>query len=209
MRRGLAQRSIDAGRWSDAEQILQSLLASDPNDTEARFLKGTMLYRQGYFRAAEPFLRGVTSGPIEREARAMRAVSLMKSDQVEEGEPEARRLLAERPPLNDIDLTLTLAEVLYERGDLTAALALVDEAAAFAPRHPIPPYWRARVQLQQKKIAEATKSAEDSVRLAPQLPFAHDLLSRLYRLQGRSAEAAREAEWLRQFENQKTQGARK
>jgi predicted Zn-dependent protease len=139
----------------------------------------------------------------------MRAVCLMKIGQQERGEAEARTLLAERPPLNDVDVTLTLAEVLYERGDLRGALALADEAMAFAPRHPIPPYWRARVLLQQKQILAAAKSAEDSVRLAPQLPFAHDLLSRIYRLQGRTADAARETEWLRQFENQKAQGVRK
>jgi predicted Zn-dependent protease len=130
----------------------------------------------------------------------------MKTGQVDLGETEARKLLAEQPPLNDLDLTITLAEALYEGGNLTGAIALADQAIAFAPRHPIPPFWRARVLLRQKKIAEAAQSAEESVRLAPQLPFAHDLLSRVYRLQGRAADAAREAEWLRQFENRKTQG---
>jgi predicted Zn-dependent protease len=145
--------------------------------------------------------------PQHRQARALLAVSRMKTGDVDAGEQEARQLLASQPPLNDVDLTITFAEILYERGSLDEALVLVEEAVRFAPKHPIPELWRARLLLRLERIEDAVAAAERSVQLSPELPFAHDLLVRLYRLQGRDKEARREADSLREFEQRKTKGA--
>jgi tetratricopeptide (TPR) repeat protein len=119
---------------------------------DAQLMLGTLLYKQGYFAAAEPVLSAVLDlDPKRRQAGAMRAVSRIKIGKLESGEQEARTLLGTQPPLNDVDLTMTLAEALYERGDLDEALTHVDEAIAFAPKHPIPPFWRARVLLSPER----------------------------------------------------------
>ena len=43
----------------------------------------------------------------------------------------------------------------------------------------------------------------ESIRLLPQFPEAHNLLIRIYQMQGRTKEAAQQAEWLRDYERHK------
>ncbi len=61
-------------------------------------------------------------------------------------------------------------------------------------------FWRAKVLLQLHRTAEAAGAAEESIRLQPQLPEAHNLLVRIYQMQGRTKEAAQQAEWLRDYQ---------
>ena len=64
-------------------------------------------------------------------------------------------------------------------------------------------FWRAKVLLQLERTVEAAGAAEEAIRLLPQFPEAHNLLLRIYQMQGRTKEAARQAEWLRDYERQK------
>ena len=61
-------------------------------------------------------------------------------------------------------------------------------------------FWRARLLLQLHRPNEAAAAAEQSVRLLPNLPVAHNLLLRIYQMQGRTKEAAEQAEWLRDYQ---------
>ena len=61
-------------------------------------------------------------------------------------------------------------------------------------------FWRAKVLLQLHRAGEAASAAEESIRLQPQLPQAHNLLIRIYQMLGRTKEAAQQAEWLRDYQ---------
>ena len=62
------------------------------------------------------------------------------------------------------------------------------------------PAWAAPFKPARMFAAEAASAAEQSVRLTPQLPNAHNLLIRIYQMQGRVKEAAEQAEWMRDYE---------
>ena len=114
-----------------------------------------------------------------------------------------QKLLAESPPPNDIDLTLTYAQYLYEHGEMDKAMAQARAATEFAPQHPIAWFWMARLLLQNGDLRQAAQAAEQSVALGPQLPYARNLLVRIYRLEGRTDDAERQAEWVKSFEARK------
>jgi hypothetical protein len=57
--------------------------------------------------------------------------------------------------------------------------------------------------LQLHRTGEAASAAEESIRLRPELPEAHNLVLKIYQMQGRTKEAAQQAEWLRDYERRK------
>ena len=71
---------------------------------------------------------------------------------------------------------------------------------AAVPDSPMAFFWKAKVLLQLHRTGEAAGAAEESIRLQPQLPEAHNLLVRIYQMQGRTKEAAQQAEWLRDYQ---------
>jgi len=192
------------GRYQEAEHVLKAFAEDNPGKPEAQAVLGKLYYNFGYYAAALPALQKAGAlEPSDRESRILGAVCLFKTGAAEIAEAATRKLLSETPPPNDIDLTLTYAQYLYENGDVKAALLQTRAAVAFAPQHPIGFFWLARILQAQGETKEATEAAERSVQLAPQLPFARNLLVRLYRMQGRAEDAARQAEWLRASELRK------
>jgi tetratricopeptide (TPR) repeat protein len=192
------------GQYQEAERLLKQFAEQNPQDFQAQRALGELYYRFGYYAAAEPVLeRAFALEPRDRRSRILSAVCLFKIGDVEHAAQATRKLLAETPPPNDIDLSLTYAQYLYENHDLNGALALAKATVAFAPQHPIAFFWLARILQARGDTKEATRAAEESVELAPSLPYARNLLVRLYRLQGRAEDAEREAQWLKDFEAQK------
>lgn len=202
--RATALQLARRGRYPQAEEILKHLVESEPLDLASQSALAQLNYRFGYYDAALlPASKVIELRPDDREMRILQAVCLFKTGGDAAAVNLTRHLLTANPPPNDIDLTLTYAQYLYEHGEWESALAQVQCAIEFAPQHPIGYFWLARILLQQEKLAEAAAAAERSVSLAPQLPFARNLLVRIYRLQGRQADMERESEWLRAYEARK------
>jgi tetratricopeptide (TPR) repeat protein len=192
------------GQYQQAEQVLKLFAEQNPDTPEAQEALGQLYYHYGYYAAAEPaFEKAFSLDPNDKHSRVLSAVCLFKIGDRQKAELVTKQLLAEKPPPNDIDLSLTYAQYLYENRDLAGALAQTEAAVAFAPQHPIGFFWLARILQAQGETKAATEAAEHSVQLAPQLPYARNLLVRLYRTQGRMDDAAREAQWLKNFEAQK------
>jgi tetratricopeptide (TPR) repeat protein len=192
------------GQYQEAERLLKQFAEQNPQDSQAQRALGELYYHFGYYAAAEPVLgRAFAVEPRDKRARILSAVCLFKIGDIEHAVQSTKALLAETPPPNDIDLSLTYAQYLYENHDLNGALTLAKATVAFAPQHPIGFFWLARILQARGDTKEATKAAEQSVELAPSLPYARNLLVRLYRLQGRADDAEREAQWLKDFETQK------
>lgn len=192
------------GQYFDAERALKELARTDPGDPAVYAALGELYYRFGHYEAAVPALaKAIELRPKGRQSRVWKAVCLFKLGQSDAALAMTRELLVETPPPNDIDLSLTYAEYLYQQRDLDEALKQTRAAIAFAPRHPVGYFWLARLLLEKRQLGDAASAAERSVTLAPQLPFARNLLVRIYRMQGRTADSERQAAWIRDYENRK------
>lgn len=192
------------GRYIEAERALKAYADRNANQPEAQAILAQLYYHFGYYaNALQMFDKAIALAPGDRQSRILGAVCLFKTGEGEKAAAVTKQLLAEQPPPNDIDLTLTYAQYLFERRDLDAALIQTRAAVAFAPQHPIGFFWLARILQAKGETKEATVAAEKSVELAPQLPYARNLLVRLYSLQGRLDDAQRQAQWLKDFEAQK------
>jgi protein O-GlcNAc transferase len=187
-----------------AEEMLQELTASDSKDYKSWFVLGELKYRMGYYYAAqESFEKSLIIRPANLRAQIYRAVCLVKTGRLSEGEEHCKRLILDAATPKDLDLWLTYVELLYDSQRTSEALRTANEVIGFAPEHPIARYWLAKCLLQSGRLADASVEAERAVAAAPQLPFARSLLLQIYRKEGRIAEAARQADWLRQYEDRR------
>jgi tetratricopeptide (TPR) repeat protein len=203
LRRTLAHAFIDAGRVQEADAILQALCNSDPKDTEASYLEGMLMYRNGYYQRALEFLeKSLALRGDNVPAQQMLAVALVRVGRTAEGQVACKRLLDSPSAAPDLDVTITYAESFYEDGRTREALVYADRAVQHWPRNSIAWFWRARLLLDLGRNEDALKDAQQSVLLAPQLPFGHTVLLLIYRKLGRTEDAGREAEWLRQNNSQ-------
>jgi predicted CXXCH cytochrome family protein len=210
--------SPDEPQYNSAQQLLTSLDARDvnragtsertipPENIEARtsFLDGQSQYRNENYGAAlnelDHALRLAPSADWATKAQIFRAICLEKLARTEEAEAAIKALSASPEGRSDVELQLAYAELLYETGHAEEALEPIDVAVAADTKSPTAYFWRAKVLLQLRRIDEAGAAARESIRLFPDSPLAHNLLIRIYQIQGRANEAAQEAEWLREYQ---------
>jgi len=203
--RTMARALLDLYQFMPAQELLEKLTQTDPNDGESWYYLGLLMYRNGYYGAALPALdKSLATRPDSPKARIYRAVCLSKIARTKEAEAAFVQLSENSEALKDPDFLLVYAELLFETGRAEAALKQVDRAVQSLPESPIGYFWRGRILLHLGRVGDAAKAAEHAVELAPQLPFAHNLLVQIYRNQGRTPEAARQADWLRDYEARMT-----
>lgn len=179
--------------------------ASNENSAEAdsHYREGERLYQEkeygGALKELEEAMRLAPQATWARTAEIERAVSLEKLGRTDEAEASMKSLLATTAG-KDVDLQLAYVELLYDTGRPDQALQKIDQLIATEPGAPMAYFWRAKVLLQLQRLGEAAKAAEESIRLQPNLPFAHNLLIRIYQMQGRTREAAEQAQWLSDYQ---------
>jgi len=173
-------------------------------DAKARYLEGQVQYRNEYYGAAlQDFEQALDLAPQAAwatKARVYRAICLEKLARTDEAEAAMRALAAKPEAGHDLDLQLAMVELLYETGRAEEALKRIEDVIVADPKAPMAYFWRAKVLLHLHRTDEAASAAEESIRLLPQLPDAHNLLIRIYQMQGRTREAAQQAEWLRDYQ---------
>lgn len=173
-------------------------------EAEARFREGQSLYQKEYYGAAldnmEQSLKLAPQGEWAAKAQVYRAICLEKLARTGEAEAAMRALAASPGAIEDLDLQLAFVELLYDTGRAEDALQRIEQVTAALPKAPLAWFWRAKVLVQLDRADDAAAAAEESVRLLPEFPQAHNLLIRIYQTQGRSREAAQEAAWLRDYE---------
>jgi tetratricopeptide (TPR) repeat protein len=178
------------------------------DDAQARFNSGQLLYRNSNYGGAlkdlEEALRLGPSADWATKAQAYRAVCLVKLGRVPEAEAAMQALSGKNLASDDLDLQFAVVELFSETGRQEEALKRTSDIIAAYPSNGVAYFWRARVLLQLHQTEEAGKAAEESVRLLPDLSPAHNLLVRIYQLQGRTKEAAQQAEWLRDYQRRTT-----
>jgi predicted CXXCH cytochrome family protein len=209
-------------QYASAQQLLASLELESaqqnsppPNsatphtsdEAQAAFLDGQVLYQDGNYGGAlnklEHALLLAPQAAWATKARIYRAVCLEKLARTEEAEAAIRALSNVPAAQSDLDLQLAFVELLYETGRAEEALKQIDSLIAAVPKAPLAYFWRARVLLELHRVSDAASAAEESIRLLPDLAAAHNLLMRIYLMQGRTKEAAEQAQWLRNYERQK------
>jgi tetratricopeptide (TPR) repeat protein len=192
-------------QYAPAEQLAAEIEAKDPvhaggADPQQQFLQAQVLVKGQYYGAAlqalDQALRAEPSAEWATEARIYRAICLEKLSRAPEAEA-AMQALGDNP---DIDLQLAYVELLLDTGRADAALPRIDKVIAADPKTPMAHFWRAKVLLELHRPADAAAAAEESIRLQAELPEAHNLLIRIYQMQGRTKEAAQQAQWLRDYQ---------
>lgn len=212
----------DDRQYDAAQRLLAEIAAKEPShgvtqpevgssgdagEAQAKFLNGQVLYQNEEYGAAlkdlEQALQLAAQAEWATKAQIDRAICLEKLARTTEAEAEMRRLSEQPEARRDVDLQVAFVELLYETGRAEEALKRVDGVIAADPNAPRAYFWRAKVLLQLHRTDEAASAAEESIRLLPQFPEAHNLLLRIYQMQSRIKEAAQQAEWLRDYERHK------
>ncbi|HEU4597639.1 MAG TPA: tetratricopeptide repeat protein, partial [Pyrinomonadaceae bacterium] len=123
------EKSIEQGRFDEAEKPLLDYAVAHPKDTKALELLGQMRFRQGRFGEAEALFRRVLAlDPALLKAKLNLAHALDESGRRE----EARSLLVEaaRSASADPRVRLSLAESLARVGESRLALAATEALPA-------------------------------------------------------------------------------
>jgi tetratricopeptide (TPR) repeat protein len=210
-RRELGHAYTAGNVFPQAERILRELVDSDSADKESLYYLGALMYQNGYYGAALTFLDGSRDpgggDPVRQmKTEVYRAVCLSRVGRTQEAEAALRDLAIQPGARHEPDLLLVYAELLYETGRPEIALRQADEALRVNPSLAMAHFWRARILFHLKRLPEAAAAAEHSVELIPELPYPRSLLVRIYQAQGRPADALRQADWLRRYEDRMTQG---
>lgn len=193
--------SKDSGQ---SEENLKSSSSEINSGTDARFLAGQLSYRNGQYGAAlkdlEQALQGSPQAEWVTKAQIYRAICLEKLGRAGEAETSMAALSEQPEGRQNVELQLAFAELLDETGRPEEAVKRVDALIATVPKDPMAHFWRARLLLQLQRPDDAAAAAEEAVRLLPEFPEAHGVLLKIYQTQGRTMEAARQAEWLRDYQ---------
>ena len=204
----LAQIEVKSANANGKATGTQTAPANAPlrADSTARkaFLDGQLMYQNKNYVNALPQLEHAlqldSHATWTMQAEIYRAICLEKLGRITEAETAMRALDGDGAASRDVDLQLAFAELLYRTGRTDEALKRVDDLIAAVPKSSLAYFWQAKLLLQLHRVAEAARAAEESVRLAPDAPAAHNLLIGIYQMQGRSKEAAEQAAWLRNYE---------
>ena len=199
--------SLELSNANHAEAPTDNAAAQNAIDAQAAFLDGQVLFQnQNYGGALKQLEQALSLSPQAAwttKAQIYRAICLEKLARTQEAESAMQALFENPVARGDVDLQLAFVELLYESGRSEEALKRVDEVIAEVPQAAMAYFWRARVLLQLHQTDQAAKAAEESIRLLPELPQAHNLLLKIYQTQGRAKEAAEQAQWLRDYERRK------
>ncbi|HET9743663.1 MAG TPA: ammonia-forming cytochrome c nitrite reductase subunit c552 [Terriglobales bacterium] len=203
-------------QYSSAQQLLTDLelktanentkinLSPSSAEAEADFRDAQVLFQNDSYGGALPkFEQALSLAPQAKwaaTAKIDRAICLEKLGRTDEAEAALQTLSQNPGERQNVELQLAFVELLYDTGHSPEALKRADDLISASPKSPMAQVWRAKVLLQLKRVDEAAQAAEEAIRLQPELPVAHNLLIRIYQLQGRTAQAAEQARWVHDYE---------
>jgi tetratricopeptide (TPR) repeat protein len=196
-------------QYQAAQRLLARIKAEESTEGQSStaqklFLEGELEYRNGNYGAAlkqlDQALKLSPRAEWTEKAKIFRAVCFEKLSRTSEAEAAMQALSTDPSASADLDLQLSYVELLYDTGRPEQSLQRIEALLAAAPDAPMGHLWRAKALLQLHRTDEAALAAEKAVRLQPELAAAHNLLIRIYQMQGRMKEAAEQAQWLRDYQ---------
>ena len=183
-----ARNTGDPGSYKLAEQCAQL----DPNDSDARLLRGHVFHALHRFKEAENAARQLTSDKVSRwQTYALLGDALMEQGQLAEAIDAYQRMIDIRPCLQTY---ARVAHLRWLRGDLAGAEELMVKAVeASSSRDPEPAAWAytrlALYQFQTGKIRVAARSVSRALEFVKDYPAALLLESKIDIADGDSAKA--------------------
>ncbi len=196
-RLALANSLTELGEFLRADELLRRLTEEEPKDAEAWQYLAALRFRNNYQeQALEAVERCLALRPGDRDARILRARSLVSLGRLPEAEPLFRELAVDPEVAADWEFLLGFTEYSFYAGDMDTALARIVEAISRRPQSGLLHYWKARILHHAGRTPEARTEAERAVALSPDLREPRGLLVRIYRELGMDAKAAEQIEWL-------------
>jgi tetratricopeptide (TPR) repeat protein len=196
-RLALANSLTELDEFLQADELLRRLTEEDSKDAESWQYLAALRFRNNYHeQALEAVDRSLDLRPGDRDARILRARSLVSLGRLSEAEPLFRELAADPDAAADWEFLLGSTEYSFYAGDLETALARIADAISRRPQSGLLHYWKARILHHAGRTAEARAEGERAVALSPDLREPRGLLVRVYRELGMEAKAAEQIEWL-------------
>ena len=175
---GRAAFAMAARRSAAAQQALDELVTRHPEMANVHYARGVFLLAEAPDRAIADFRRELAISPAHVSARLQLAFEFLRR-----GENEAARPLAEeaaRLQPHYFTTHLALGQVLFESGELLAAVAEFELAVKLAPESAQAHFVLSRAYARAGRTADAERAREEFVRL--------DQLAREQRVAPHSAE---------------------
>jgi protein O-GlcNAc transferase len=185
----LAIRQVQTGRFDAAAQILQDVLAHQPNVPEAYHLLGIIALQKGALDAGiDQIRRAISLDPNKAEYHSNLGDALRQKGQFDDAIAECRRALQILPEF--AEASNNLASALREKGELASAVAAYRRAIEFKPQY-AEAYRNLGNLLREMNGAsdEAIDALRHALRLNPAQPEIHDNLGSALRDAKKLAEA--------------------
>ena len=164
--RGLS--ALHAGRFQDAERLLQAVVRVEPAHVAALNLLGVALGRLGRnAEAVASYDRALAAAPDSIEAWYGRGMTLLTAHRPHEAIASFDRVLAAKPDF--VQVHLLRAKILADLGRRDAALAGIDKLLAVMPGLAEAWLGRSNILFEVKRHEEALSAAQRAVALKPNL----------------------------------------
>jgi predicted O-linked N-acetylglucosamine transferase (SPINDLY family) len=164
----LGVREFQAGRYEEAERILQQALLVNPRSTAAHANRGIALHELKRFdEALACFAAALALTPDHPETCSNRGNTLMALARFEEALASYDRAIAIRPDY--ADAFLNRANVLVKLHRFDEAVASCDRAIAIRPRDPNALVNRGNALVELKRLDDALASYDEALAIKPDL----------------------------------------
>jgi tetratricopeptide (TPR) repeat protein len=181
-----AAQAMTAGNPSRAETDLQSVLRSAPSDPRALDLLGVVRVLQHREPEAEKlFRRALQENPNFAPAHAHLGLLYVQKGRTEEALPQLREAVRIDPAR--LDASDALVRILQDQArsattakDCPKALALLADAAKYAPDNPDIPLALGTIHLQMSSWDDAVRALQRTLQLRPNDPVATYELGRAF-----------------------------
>lgn len=179
------------------EHVLKSLVAVDPQDAESWYYLGALLYENNYYLPAlEALNASLELQSSNGRAEIYKADALFQLGRNEQAAALFGVLIDRRSAATNPELWLGYAQFLFETEKQKPSLEAINRALVLSPDSAKLRFWRARIPMSLGDAPNAEADAQEAIQLAPELPNAHNLLMKIYRLRDLDQAADKEAAWL-------------
>jgi len=163
----LAQAYVAKKQTADAVAAVDAALKFNPESLSAKLLRVRLLAAAGQLQEAGVLLDGVV-GANPRVAAAWQLRGDLKRSEGRVEEAMAAYAKAIELDAKDVGPRAAALEVLFAKGDLTAAAQQLEQLQKVAPNHPRTIFFTAVMALERKQLDKAREGAQKLLKLNPE-----------------------------------------